>query len=173
MQLVRNLPAYRRLGESGDAGGVAVGDLRHGREGLEDIGGFGPDGDVFHGVVIGHLGFVEAVGNGGRGEVIDCVGDAVAVAEPGRVAGTHRGDGVATDVDRHLHSLIEELRLDEGVHLDGLFWVGGLVWKADVAEQAVWVVDKVFIETLHKVFRSGSGFGMASDRCKKKSAEEC
>lgn len=107
--LVGDLPAYRGLGEGGYAGGLAAGDLGHGGEGCEDFGGFGPDGDLLHGVVIGHLGFVEAVGEGRWGEAVDGVDDAVAVAEPWRVAGACCGDGVAADVDGHLYGFIEEL----------------------------------------------------------------
>lgn len=173
MSLVRDLPAYGGLGEGGYTGGVAAGDLRHGGEGLEDIGGFGPDGNVLHGVVKGHLGLVEAVGHSGRGEMIDGVGHAVAIAEAWRITGAEGGDGVAADVDGHLYALIQQLRFNERVHLGGLFGIAGLVRETDIGEQAIGVIDVVLVEPLDEVLRCGGGLGMASGERQEKGAEEC
>src|SRR6266478_6576541 len=94
--LIGDLPAGDGLGEGDLVGGFAAGFNGHLREGGEDVGGLGPDGDVLHLVVVGDLGLGEAARIfGGWGEVVDAGDGAVAVAESGGVAGASGGGGVA------------------------------------------------------------------------------
>ena len=126
-------------------------------------GGFCPDGNVLHGVVVGDLGLGESVGLSGWGEGVDGSDGAVAVAEAGGETGSGGGGGVAAGVDAHLFTFGEELRGDEGVELLAHGWVGGFEGEARWGgEEAVGVLQEVGVEGGSEVFRGGSGFGFAS-----------
>jgi hypothetical protein len=155
--LVGDLPAYWGLGEGGFAGGFAAGGLGHGWEGGFYFGGFSPDRDFLHGVVVGDGGLVEAVGGGGWGEGVDAGDLAVAVAEAGGEASAGGGDGVTAGVDAHLFRLFEEEGFDERVHLFGGVFVGGLEGEAGIGEEAVGVFEEVGVEALSEVLWGGGG----------------
>lgn len=170
--LVGDLPAYRGLRQGGYTSRMAADDLRHRGKGGANVARFGPDRDLFHGIGIGDLSLLETIGDGGRGEVVDGIDHPVAVAEPRRIPFSNIGYGVSADVNGHLYRLIEELRFDEGVHLGRLLAVAGLVGKADVGEQAVRVVEEMFIEALNEILSGGRRFRMAARSREEKSADE-
>ena len=128
-----------------------------------------PDGDLFHGVVVGDRGLFESVGDSDRGEAIDAGDFTVAVAETRGVAGSGSGYGVATDVDAGLDGLLEEEIFDEGVHLLCFFGVAGLEGKACVGEEAFGMVEVVVVDAGGEVGRvCGSFPGIVASRKEKR-----
>ena len=169
--LVRDLPACDGAGKGGFVDGGSAGLVRHVGEGCEDFGGFGPDGDILHGVVIRDPGFREAVGWRWRREGIDRGDDAVAVAEAGRDAGSGVGGGVAAGVDVALDGNGEELRGDQRVHLLRHRRVSGLVGEAwRVGEEAFGMIGEMGVEPDDEVFRSCLRLGVA---CSEREQKEC
>lgn len=167
------MPSGEGSGKGGFAGGVTAGGLGHCGERGFDLVGIGPDGDILHGVVVGHLGFGEAVGLGWWGEAVDAGDDAMAVAEAWCVAGTGGGGGVAAGVDTEFFRLGEELGLDEGVELFGRGRVAGLVGEArSYGEEAVAVLKEVGIEGFGEVFGRGFGLGVAAGRGEEDDGDE-
>lgn len=160
--LVGDLPACDGAGKGGFVGGVAAGGLGHSGERGEDLGGFGPDGDILHGVVVRDLGLGEAVGWGGWREAVDGGDVAVAVAEARGDAGTGVGGGVAAGVDVALDGYGEELRGDQSVQLLRHHWIRGLVGKdRRIGEQAFGLVREMGVEAGDEVLWSCLGFGVA------------
>ena len=147
------------MGEAGGAGGFVLDGLGHLGEGGEDVGGFGPDGNFLHDVVVVDGGLLEASDDGSGGGVVDAGDLAVAVAEAGGEAGSGGADGVAAGVDAHLFTLFEEEGFDEGVHLFGGGLVGGFEGEAGVGEEAVGVADELGVEGEGEVLGRGRVFG--------------
>ena len=162
---VGDLPSCEGSGEGGLGGGVSAGGSGHGWEGSLDVRGLGPDGNVFHGVVIGDLGLWESVCLGGRGEGVDAGDDTMAVAEAGSEACTGGGGGVAAGVDAEFFGFGEELGFDEGVELFGDGGIAGFVGEAGgYGEEAVGVFEEVGVEGVGEVLGGGFGLGVAA-RC--------
>ena len=129
---VGDLPAYRGLGEGGFCSDLAGGGMGHlGEDGLNVVAE-SPDGNFFHGVAVGNGGLFEAVDDCDRGEAVNAGDLTVTVAEVRCEASAGSGDGIAGNVNAVLNGPVEEVRVDERVHLLHPRGVGGLVREAGV-----------------------------------------
>jgi len=156
--LIGDLPAYGGLGEGGLGGYLACSRACHVGEGGLDVVAEGPDGNLLHGVAVGHGGFLEAIVDGDRGEAADAGDFTMAIAEARGEAGAGGRDGVAADMDTVFDGPVEEMGVDERVHLFHRRGIGGLEGEAGVREEAVEVVEEVIIDGLGEVGWGGRGF---------------
>ena len=104
--LVGDLPPYWRLSERSFIGGLTAGREGHCWESSQDLSGFSPDGNFLHGVVIGDVSLVEAVGDGKRGEAFDAGNVAVAVAKSRGEACSRCSGSITACMNAHLFRLI-------------------------------------------------------------------
>ena len=163
--LVGDLPAGHGAGECRFVGGGSAGVVGQFGERGEDVGGLGPDRNVFQRVVVDDVSFGEAVGGRGRGEAVDAGDDPVAVAETRRDADSGGGWSVAAGVNAALAARGEELIGDQGVHLLYFGEIAGLVGKGGRGrEDALGMIQKVGVETDDEVLGSWSGLGVTTCR---------